>query len=148
MEPAVINVITSLVVALCVAATFLYSQRGKRDEQAVRMSKMEAAATAALQEAAEAKIELRHSFETASRDSKDLHERITLHIAQFSMYREKVATEMVNRELLREFETRMVEMQTRSEARLTQAIEGLSSRFDKLIDSALRKTPGRQQREG
>ena len=140
LEPVgiIVSAVSSLAVALCVVATFVYMRRGKWDEQAARFTKLETVAEAALQEAAEAKIELRHATENTGRDCKDLHERVTLLAANFGMYREKVASELVNKELLREFEGRIVQMQTASENRLAQSIEELTKRFDRLIDAALR----------
>jgi hypothetical protein len=57
----------------------------------------------------------------------EAHEKIALLRSEFMLYREKVAAEYVNRDLLREFEER-----------LTKAIDRLGERIDGLADSRRR----------
>ena len=57
----------------------------------------------------------------------EAHEKIALLRAEFMLYREKVAAEYVNRDLLREFEER-----------LTKAIDRVVERIDGMADSRRR----------
>lgn len=58
-------------------------------------------------------------------------EKIAILTAQFSMYREQIAREYVQRETLREVEERHRIAMRETERRLTDAIEKLGERFDR-----------------
>jgi len=127
MEPAVIGAISGLVVAgLAVLGFWLnWSDRLARaqnkGEQAVRM------AAEAQSEAREAQAEVRQA-----------NERVTAQAAQFALYREQAVREFVARETITEMEKRLVQSQAKTEQRLVDAIDGLTSRLDRIIEVGMR----------
>lgn len=62
------------------------------------------------------------SFE-AKEDAKEANEKATLLSASFSLYREQIAREYIHREVMREVEDR-----------LTQAIDRLGDRLDRVLE--------------
>lgn len=68
-----------------------------------------------------AKAELTSS--EAKEDAKEANEKATLLSASFSLYREQIAREYIHREVMREVEDR-----------LTQAIERLGDRLDRVLE--------------
>lgn len=65
----------------------------------------------------------------ADRTARDAESKVTILSAAFSLYREQIAREYVNRDVAREMEDR-----------LTVAIERLGDRFDRFFEVATRKT--------
>ncbi len=59
----------------------------------------------------------------AKEDAKEANEKATLLSASFSLYREQIAREYIHREVMREVEDR-----------LTQAIERLGDRLDRVLE--------------
>lgn len=82
-----------------------------------RITKAEAAATAAQNEAL-----------AASKDAKEANEKIAIMAAAHALFREQVAKEYINREVAREMEDR-----------LTAAIDRLGDRFDRFVEAVARK---------
>ena len=68
-----------------------------------------------------AKAELTSS--EAKEDAKEANDKATLLSASFSLYREQIAREYIHREVMREVEDR-----------LTQAIERLGDRLDRVLE--------------
>lgn len=61
--------------------------------------------------------------EEAKEDAKEANSKATLLSASFSLYREQIAREYIHREVMREVEDR-----------LTQAIERLGDRLDRVLE--------------
>ena len=61
----------------------------------------------------------------AKEDAKEANHKATLLSASFSLYREQIAREYIHREVMREVEDR-----------LTQAIERLGDRLDRVLERA------------
>ncbi len=61
--------------------------------------------------------------EEAKEDAKEANQKATLLSASFSLYREQIAREYIHREVMREVEDR-----------LTQAIERLGDRLDRVLE--------------
>jgi Tfp pilus assembly protein PilO len=61
----------------------------------------------------------------AKDDAKEANDKATLLSASFSLYREQIAREYIHREVMREVEDR-----------LTQAIERLGDRLDRVLERA------------
>jgi hypothetical protein len=61
----------------------------------------------------------------AKEDAKEANDKATLLSASFSLYREQIAREYIHREVMREVEDR-----------LTQAIERLGDRLDRVLERA------------
>lgn len=61
----------------------------------------------------------------AKADAKEANDKATLLSASFSLYREQIAREYIHREVMREVEDR-----------LTQAIERLGDRLDRVLERA------------
>jgi len=61
--------------------------------------------------------------EDAKKDAAEANEKATLLSASFSLYREQIAREYIHREVMREVEDR-----------LTQAIERLGDRLDRVLE--------------
>jgi hypothetical protein len=59
----------------------------------------------------------------AKEDAKEANDKATLLSASFSLYREQIAREYIHREVMREVEDR-----------LTQAIERLGDRLDRVLE--------------
>lgn len=97
-----------------------------------RLTRAESTATDALQTAAEAKEDIKAS-----------DARITTVQAGFSLYRESAIEKFVMHDTIAGVERRLVDAQTKSEQRLTDAITGMTERFDRFIEAAIRNQPGR-----
>jgi vacuolar-type H+-ATPase subunit E/Vma4 len=61
----------------------------------------------------------------AKEDAKEANDKATILSASFSLYREQIAREYIHREVMREVEDR-----------LTQAIERLGDRLDRVLERA------------
>lgn len=77
-----------------------------------RISKAESSANDAAKDATEAQL-----------SARDANDKIAIQTAAFSLYREQIAREYIHREVMREVEDR-----------LTQAIERLGDRLDRVLE--------------
>lgn len=89
-----------------------------------RITKAENAAKTALDTAQEAK-----------KDAHETNEKVILMSASFALYREQIAREYIHREVMREVEDR-----------LTQAIERLGDRLDRVLERSEREHKGQASR--
>jgi hypothetical protein len=139
--PELSTIVGPIAAIFGVLTTWIVIRLAERD----RLSKVEAAAADALQTAAEAKEEIKQAIASAhesvkeavaaaQQDAKEANERITNLASAFALYRESVIEKFVMHDTLREVESRLIESQKQNDKRLTDAINGLNSRFDTAID--------------
>lgn len=72
--------------------------------------------------------EARTIADDAHRDARDSQDKLTLLSTSFALYREQIARDYVQREMLREFEDRLV-----------RSIQELGQRFDRFMEKVIRE---------
>jgi len=120
MEPALIGAVAGVTVAALAVLGFWLNWG---DRLARAQNKAEQAAKVA----AEAQAEARQA-----------NERTTTLASQFALYREQAVREFVARETIMEMEKRLVASQAKTEQRFVDAIDGLNTRLDRLMEVGLR----------
>jgi hypothetical protein len=113
---ALIGVICSAVIAACAFVTF-WLRFGDR------IARSQADAAAALQEAAEAKVDLEHL--------RALHTTLKEELTTFQL---RVAKEYVDKDMMREVETRVIAAVEKASKTSTEAIAQLAKRIDGISD--------------
>jgi len=118
---ALIGVICSVVVAACAFVTF-WLRFGDR------ISRSQSDAASALQEAAEAKLDLEQQ--------RVLHSALKEELTGFQL---RVAREYVDKDMMREVETRVIAAVEKAARASTEAIAQLAKRIDGIADGRARQ---------
>jgi hypothetical protein len=116
-----IGVVCSVVVAACAFVTF-WLRFGDR------ISRSQSDAASALQEAAEAKLELEQP--------RALHATLKEELTSFQL---RVAREYVDKDMMREVETRVIAAVEKAARASTEAIAQLAKRIDGIADGRARQ---------